>query len=176
MLAAGVHGAEAARAGAQRVGPTRRYPVAWSSPSAYRAGPMATPTGIRRAARIDERHPDDCCCSVPLVVLQLGLMIAGLSSTSARAGSARRGDRASGRLIIVFVNLIGPILYFVVGREERSAQRRPERRPTTGRDAGLGSPADESTRDVPRRHWHRRRPRPPQAEAPPGAAAAARPR
>jgi phospholipase D-like protein len=55
----------------------------------------------------------------PIVILQLGLMIAALIDLD-RADRRVRGDsKLVWALIVVFLNLIGPILYFVVGREER---------------------------------------------------------
>ncbi len=55
---------------------------------------------------------------IPLVVLQLGLVIAALWDLT-RPGRRVRGDsRLVWGVIVVLVNLIGPVLYFVVGREE----------------------------------------------------------
>jgi hypothetical protein len=52
----------------------------------------------------------------PLVVIQVGLMIFALLDLSRR--SVTRGPKWVWVLVIVVVNIIGPIVYFVVGREE----------------------------------------------------------
>ena len=53
---------------------------------------------------------------IPLFVIQLGLMIAGLVDLIKREKT--RGPKWVWFLVVIFVNLIGPIIYFVVGREE----------------------------------------------------------
>jgi len=53
---------------------------------------------------------------IPLFVIQLGLMITALIDLSKQ--NVTRGPKWMWVLIILFVNLIGPIIYFVVGREE----------------------------------------------------------
>jgi Phospholipase_D-nuclease N-terminal len=54
----------------------------------------------------------------PIVLIQLGLMIAALVDLERDERRVRGGSKIVWALIIVFVNIIGPILYFVVGREE----------------------------------------------------------
>jgi len=53
---------------------------------------------------------------IPLFVIQLGLMIAGLVDLIKREKT--RGPKWVWFLVVIFVNMIGPIIYFVVGREE----------------------------------------------------------
>ena len=53
---------------------------------------------------------------IPLFLIQLGLMIAALVDLLKREKT--KGPRWMWILIVVFVNMIGPIVYFVVGREE----------------------------------------------------------
>ena len=55
---------------------------------------------------------------VPIVVIQLGLMIAALLDLEREDRRVRGGNKVVWALIIVLVNLLGPILYFVAGREE----------------------------------------------------------
>jgi hypothetical protein len=55
----------------------------------------------------------------PIVILQLGLMIAALIDLDRSERRVRGGSKLVWALIVVFVNLIGPIVYFLVGREER---------------------------------------------------------
>ena len=53
---------------------------------------------------------------IPIVLLELGLMILALIDLSKR--TATRGPRWAWIVIIVLFNLIGPILYFLFGRQE----------------------------------------------------------
>ncbi|HEY9122528.1 MAG TPA: PLD nuclease N-terminal domain-containing protein [Brevefilum sp.] len=53
---------------------------------------------------------------IPLFLVQLGLMIAGIIDLVKREKT--KGPKWMWVIIVVFVNIIGPIIYFVVGREE----------------------------------------------------------
>jgi hypothetical protein len=53
---------------------------------------------------------------IPVILLQLGLMIVALIDLIRRERT--RGPKWVWALVIVLVNLVGPIVYFVVGREE----------------------------------------------------------
>jgi hypothetical protein len=53
---------------------------------------------------------------IPIVVLELGLMIAALIDVIKREKT--KGPKWVWILVIVFVNLFGPIIYFIVGRDE----------------------------------------------------------
>jgi hypothetical protein len=55
---------------------------------------------------------------VPIVLIQLGLLVAALYDLEKDDRRVRGGSKIVWVLIIVFVNLIGPILYFVAGRED----------------------------------------------------------
>jgi hypothetical protein len=55
---------------------------------------------------------------IPIVVIQLGLMIAALYDLEKADRTVRGGSKLVWALVIVFVNIVGPILYFVAGREE----------------------------------------------------------
>jgi hypothetical protein len=54
----------------------------------------------------------------PVIVIQLGLMIVALIDLERDERRVRGGRKVVWALIIVFVNIIGPIIYFTVGREE----------------------------------------------------------
>jgi hypothetical protein len=54
----------------------------------------------------------------PIVVIQLGLMIAALYDLEKEERRVRGGSKLVWVLIVVFVNVIGPIVYFTTGREE----------------------------------------------------------
>ena len=53
---------------------------------------------------------------IPILLLQLVLIVVALIDLARRERT--RGPKWLWVLIIVLVNLIGPIIYFVVGREE----------------------------------------------------------
>ena len=53
---------------------------------------------------------------IPVVIIQLGLMIFALVDLLRREHT--RGPKWIWVLVIVFVNYIGPIIYFVFGRKE----------------------------------------------------------
>ena len=54
----------------------------------------------------------------PIVVLQVGLMVAALIDLERPERRVRGGSKAVWAIIVVLVNVIGPIVYFVTGREE----------------------------------------------------------
>ena len=53
---------------------------------------------------------------IPLILIQLGLLIAALIDLSKRENI--RGPKWMWVLVILFINIIGPIVYFILGREE----------------------------------------------------------
>jgi Phospholipase_D-nuclease N-terminal len=54
----------------------------------------------------------------PLILVQLGLLIWGLYDLT-RPGRRVRGDnKIVWAIVIVFVNIIGPVVYFLFGRDE----------------------------------------------------------
>ena len=54
---------------------------------------------------------------LPLVILQLILLVAGLYDLTRPNRRVKGDSKAVWALIIIFVSTIGPILYFLVGRE-----------------------------------------------------------
>lgn len=55
---------------------------------------------------------------LPIVLIQLGLMVVALIDLEREERRVRGGNKVIWALIIVFLNVIGPILYLTVGREE----------------------------------------------------------
>ena len=53
---------------------------------------------------------------VPILVIQLLLIVAALADLVRREET--RGPKWLWLIVIVFLNLLGPILYFILGREE----------------------------------------------------------
>ena len=54
----------------------------------------------------------------PIVIIQLGLMIVALLDLEQEDRHVRGGSKLVWALVIVFVNVVGPIIYLVAGREE----------------------------------------------------------
>lgn len=54
---------------------------------------------------------------IPVAIIQFGLLIAALIDLS-RPTRTTRGPKWVWALVIVFVNLIGPIVYFAAGRKD----------------------------------------------------------
>ena len=54
----------------------------------------------------------------PIVLIQFGLMIAALLDLEREERRVRGGSKLIWALVVVFINVIGPIVYFLAGREE----------------------------------------------------------
>jgi hypothetical protein len=54
----------------------------------------------------------------PIVVIQLGLMVVALHDLEQDDRRVRGGSKLVWALVIVFVNIVGPIIYLVGGRED----------------------------------------------------------
>jgi hypothetical protein len=55
---------------------------------------------------------------IPIILIQLGLLVWALYDLTRPARNVKGDSKVVWALIIIFVNLIGPILYFLVGRED----------------------------------------------------------
>lgn len=55
---------------------------------------------------------------IPVVILQLVLIVLGLYDLTRPDRRVRGGNKWVWGLIIVLLNLIGPVIYFLAGREE----------------------------------------------------------
>jgi hypothetical protein len=54
---------------------------------------------------------------IPLVLIELGLMVAGYVDLARREHVAGGNKWIWG--VVIFISFVGPILYFVLGREEQ---------------------------------------------------------
>ena len=54
----------------------------------------------------------------PIVIIQLGLMIVALHDLEQEDRHVRGDSKLLWALIIVFLNVLGPIVYLIAGREE----------------------------------------------------------
>jgi hypothetical protein len=53
---------------------------------------------------------------IPIVAIQLVLVVIALFDLSKRTGT--RGPKWMWAVVIIFVNFVGPIAYFAIGRED----------------------------------------------------------
>jgi hypothetical protein len=56
--------------------------------------------------------------AIPLVVIQLGLLVWGLYDLTRPDRRVKGDSKVVWALSIIFINVIGPILYLLVGRED----------------------------------------------------------
>lgn len=82
-------------------------------------GPFGRSTsGVRSAAMAELKTEQIIALLAPIIIIQLGLMIAALVDLERDERRVRGGSKLVWALVIVFVNVLGPIIYFVAGREE----------------------------------------------------------
>jgi membrane-anchored protein YejM (alkaline phosphatase superfamily) len=55
---------------------------------------------------------------IPILVIQLGLLIWGLYDLTRPERKVKGDSKVLWALVIIFVNIIGPIIYFLFGRDE----------------------------------------------------------
>jgi hypothetical protein len=55
---------------------------------------------------------------IPILLIQLGLLVWALYDLTRPTRKVKGDSKVVWALIIIFINLIGPILYFLVGRED----------------------------------------------------------
>ena len=55
---------------------------------------------------------------IPVVVIQLGLLSFALRDLLNSERRVKGGNKVLWALVIIFVNIIGPLVYFLAGREE----------------------------------------------------------
>jgi len=63
---------------------------------------------------------------IPLIILELGLLIWALLDIIKRE-RVRGGNKVVWILVIVLINIIGPIVYFIFGREEGNSEGEGEK-------------------------------------------------
>ena len=80
------------------------------------------PSPRRRAAPLAVLMNDDgrrsCCSSCPIIIIELGLIVFALRDLLRPERRVRGDSKLIWGLLIVFVGMLGPILYLAVGREE----------------------------------------------------------
>jgi hypothetical protein len=55
---------------------------------------------------------------IPIFVIQIGLLVAALYDLTRPTRRVKGDSKVVWALVIIFINIIGPILYFLVGRED----------------------------------------------------------
>jgi ABC-2 type transport system ATP-binding protein len=88
---------------------------------------------------LESLTPTTILLLIPLVVVQFGLLILAMIDLLRDDRAVRGGSKGVWAVIIVFVSLLGPILYFLVGREDGPPA--PQAR-GPGAMPGWGSPHD----------------------------------
>ena len=90
-----------------------------------RPDPEIGPIGTRAsgaaayASQMADLKPEQVIALLaPIIVIQLGLMVAALIDLERSDRRVRGGSKVVWALVIVIVNVIGPIVYFVAGRED----------------------------------------------------------
>jgi len=76
--------------------------------------------------------------AVPLVIIQVGLVLAAVISLTRKPNVLPTSDKVMWVLIVIFVNIIGPIVYFAVGSnmlEEKAARLMEHKDLDEARDA-----------------------------------------
>jgi ABC-2 type transport system ATP-binding protein len=88
---------------------------------------------------LDKLSPELLLLLAPLLLLELGLLVFAVADLLRDDRVVRGGNKGLWAVVIVFVNLIGPILYLLIGREDGVAAP-----PVQGAGAmpGWGSPHD----------------------------------
>jgi hypothetical protein len=56
---------------------------------------------------------------VPILLIQIGLLIWGLYDLTRPDRRVRGDNKVIWALVIIFIGIIGPVVYFLVGREDR---------------------------------------------------------
>jgi hypothetical protein len=56
---------------------------------------------------------------IPILVIQIGLLIWGLYDLTRSDRRVRGDNKIIWALVIIFIGIIGPVVYFLVGREDR---------------------------------------------------------
>ena len=112
----------------------RSADVAGPRPSGPRIGD-AVPVSLG----LDGFDPSILLLVVPLAIIELTLLILAVVDLLRDDRRVRGGNKGVWAVIIVFANLIGPILYFLIGREEGPP---PDTEPGPRPVPGWGSPHD----------------------------------
>lgn len=55
---------------------------------------------------------------LPLILLQLGLLVAALYDLTRPERRVRGDNKLIWALVIIFISLFGPLIYFLIGRDE----------------------------------------------------------
>ncbi len=88
---------------------------------------------------LESLTPELILLLIPLAALELGLLVLAVADLLRDDRRVRGGNKGAWAVVIVFVSMIGPILYFLLGREEGRVEP-----PAAGPGAmpGWGSPHD----------------------------------
>ena len=88
---------------------------------------------------LESLTPQTLLLIAPLVIVQIGLMLLAIFDLLREDRAVRGGNKGVWAVVIVFVSLLGPILYFLVGRSDDPVE---PAQPGPGAMPGWGSPHD----------------------------------
>jgi ABC-2 type transport system ATP-binding protein len=91
---------------------------------------------------VPEIEPAIVLLIAPVLLIQLGLAVLGLIDLLRPERRVRGGNKAIWAVVIVLVNLVGPIVYFLAGRDERPVEPEATPAPGPGAIAGWQAPTD----------------------------------
>ena len=102
-------------------------------------GPAADPHGDALNLNLADFDPSVLLLIVPLVLIEFGLLAFAVWDLLKTDRRVRGGSKGMWAVIIVFVNVIGPVLYLLVGRVDGPPE---DEAPGPGAMPGWGSPHD----------------------------------
>jgi hypothetical protein len=97
---------------------SRAVQPGWSADQESFTVPALTSSELSSRHMADLKPAQIIALLVPIIVIQVGLMIAALVDLERSERRVRGGSKLVWAIVIVFVNIVGPIIYFVAGREE----------------------------------------------------------
>jgi ABC-2 type transport system ATP-binding protein len=113
--------------------------IARAGAPAVNRGPIAEPGRQVVLDQLGGFDPTIVALVIPLVLVQVAMLILAIADLLRDDRRVRGGNKGLWAVIIVFVNIVGPILYFLVGREEGPVE---PTEPGPGAMPGWGSPYD----------------------------------
>jgi hypothetical protein len=58
---------------------------------------------------------------IPLLLIQLGMLVWGLYDLTRPGRQVAGGSKVLWGIVIIFISILGPLIYLIVGREESKA-------------------------------------------------------
>jgi hypothetical protein len=58
---------------------------------------------------------------IPILLIQLGLLVWGLYDLTRPGRQVKGGSKGLWAIVVIFIGILGPLIYLIVGREEATA-------------------------------------------------------